>query len=297
MIPLIRTHLKIRSAVISGRCFNDAVQYAHQYSPVSARLFGSRRLKQISGLLLPGLFVLLVLMLSVAQAEKEPVLQVKIADPFVELHTGAGSRYPIFHVIDRGSRISILKQRTNWIKIRGANGEVGWVSRDQIQKTLLPDGENLTITEANQSDFARRQWIFGVAGGEFEGAPILSIFTAYSFTENLSAEVSYGQSVGNVSGSTLLKANLVMQPFPEVSYSPFFTLGVGNIKVKSAATLISSGRRDNSVAQVGIGIQHYLNRRFIFRFDFSEYIVFSANNVKDKNEEISEWKAGFAVFF
>jgi hypothetical protein len=74
-------------------------------------------------------------------------------------------------------------------------------------------------------------------------------------------------------------------------------MGVGYIKVTPSATLTSSNRRDNSVAQVGIGIQHYINRRFIFRFEYSEYIVFSANNVKDENEEISEWKAGFAVFF
>ena len=232
-----------------------------------------------------------------AQAEDEPVAQVTIADPFVELHTGAGTGYPIFHIVDRGSQISILKRRTNWIKIRAANGEVGWVSRDQMQETLLPSGEKLTITEADQSDFRRRQWMLGATGGEFENAPIITLFTAYSFSENLSAEISYGQSVGNVSSSTLLKANLLMQPFPEISYSPFFTMGVGNIKVTPSATLISSNRRDNSVAQVGIGIQHYINRRFIFRFDYSEYIVFSASNVKDENEEISEWKAGFAVFF
>ena len=246
---------------------------------------------------MPGLFVLLVLMFGFAQAEDEPVAQVTIADPFVELHTGAGTGYPIFHIVDRGSQISILKQRTNWIKIRAANGEVGWVSRDQMQQTLLPSGEKLTITEADQSDFRRRQWMLGATGGEFENAPIITLFTAYSFSENLAAEISFGQSVGNVSSSTLLKANLLMQPFPEISYSPFFTMGVGNIKVTPSATLISSNRRDNSVAQVGIGIQHYINRRFIFRFEYSEYIVFSANNVKDENEEISEWKAGFAVFF
>ena len=139
--------------------------------------------------------------------------------------------------------------------------------------------------------------MFGATGGEFENAPIITLFTGYSFSENLAAEISFGQSVGNVSSSTILKANLLMQPFPEISYSPFFTMGVGNIKVTPSATLISSSRRDNSVAQVGIGIQHYINRRFIFRFEYSEYIVFSANNVKDENEEISEWKAGFAVFF
>ena len=90
---------------------------------------------------MPGLFVLLVLKFGFAQAEEQPAAQVTIADPFVELHTGAGTGYPIFHIVERGSLISILKQRTNWIKIRAANGEVGWVSRDQMQQTLLPGVE------------------------------------------------------------------------------------------------------------------------------------------------------------
>ncbi|MFQ5645215.1 MAG: SH3 domain-containing protein, partial [Thiogranum sp.] len=189
-------------------------------------------MKPTRGMILPGLLVLLILVFKLARAEDVPVAQVTVADPFVELHTGPGTGYPIFHIVDRGSHISIIKQRTNWIKIRALNGETGWVSRDQMQQTLLPSGEKLTIAEANQSDFSARQWILGATGGEFENAPIISIFTAYSFTDNLAAELSYGQSVGNVSSSTLLKANLLIQPFPEVSYSPFFTLGVGNIKVK-----------------------------------------------------------------
>jgi len=139
--------------------------------------------------------------------------------------------------------------------------------------------------------------MLGVMGGEFGNAPVISIFGGYSFTKNLSTELSLSQSVGSVSSSTLLKANLLMQPFPEWSYSPYFTLGVGGIRVKPSSTLISSNPRDSSVAQVGIGIQHYLNRRFIFRLDYSQYIVFSASNTRDKNEEINEWKAGFAVFF
>lgn len=266
--------------------------------PLKTRSPGNRSLKQASGLLLSGLLALLALVSGFAHADAaDPVLRVTIADPFIELHTGPGSAYPIFHIVDRGNQVTIIKQRTNWIEIRAFNGEVGWVNRDQMQQTLLPSGEKLTITEATQADFSQRQWILGAAGGQFGNAPIISIFTGYSFTKNLSAELSFGHSVGNVSSSTLLKGNLLMQPFPEWSYSPFFTLGVGNIKVKPNTTLISGNARNSSIVQVGLGIQHYLNRSFIFRFDYSEYIIFSANNVKDKNQEISEWKLGIAVFF
>ena len=122
---------------------------------------------------MPGIITALILMFRVVQADEPAIATVTIADPFVEMHTGAGSGYPIFHVVDRGSQISIIKQRTSWIKIQTVNGEVGWASRDQMQKTLLPSGEELTITEAGQDDFSRRRWILGASGGGFEDAPII----------------------------------------------------------------------------------------------------------------------------
>jgi hypothetical protein len=88
-----------------------------------------------------------------------------------------------------------------------------------------------------------------------------------------------------------------MQPFPEWSYSPFFTLGLGSIQVKPNATLIDPADKNNAVSQIGFGIKTYLSRRFILRFELNEYVIFSANNDKDENEDITEWKIGFAIFF
>ena len=230
-------------------------------------------------------------------AEEDELPQVTIADPFIEMHTGPSAGYPIFHVVDRGQVITILRRRTNWFEIGTEQGEIGWADRDQMQQTLLPSGENLVISDATKDDFVQRDWLFGATGGEFERAPILSIFTGYSFTKNISTELTLAKSVGNVSSSTIWKINILMHPFPEASYSPYFTIGSGSIEVKPSATLIAPKLRTNSFSQVGIGVQHYLSRRFLIRLEFNEYVVFSANNDSDSNEELNEWKAGFAVFF
>ena len=88
-----------------------------------------------------------------------------------------------------------------------------------------------------------------------------------------------------------------MQPIPELKYSPFFTLGLGRIQVKPNATLIEPADKNNQLGQIGIGFKSYLTRRFIFRFEFNDYVIFSASNDKDSNEDLSEWKLGFAIFF
>jgi len=228
-----------------------------------------------------------------------------IADPFIEMHTGPGDRYPIFHVLDRGQKIVILKRKTRWYKIRSASevpGEnsdekTGWVSKQQLQQTLLPSGQQLQLTEEDQDDFVKRQWELGVTTGQLENAPILSIYGGYLFTENFSAELTLGHSVGSVSSSNMYKLNLLIQPFPKWGFSPFFTLGAGTIQVKPNATLIDPADKNNAMSQVGFGIKTYLSRQFILRFEYNEYIIYSANNDKDENEDIGEWKLGFVIFF
>ena len=262
-------------------------------------------------MLLSGFFLLLLAALKPSLAEEADVslsrdlfepgesdqLTVKIADPFVELHTGAAAAYPIFHVVDRGEWVKILRRKTDWFKIETPAGIVGWVSRAQMQQTLLPGGEQFQITEYTQEDFTRRQWTLGVTGGEFESAPVFTVFTAYSFTENLALEGHFGQSVGEVSSAKFWKTNLVMQPLPDLKYSPYLTLGLGRINVNPSSTLVVSSAEKNTFAQFGLGVQRYVSRRFLLRFEANEYVIFSTTSTTNDNEEAKEWKFGFAVFF
>ena len=264
-------------------------------------------MKFFRGILLPSMFLMLTAAINPGLAEtpipdvtpkETEYLTVTIADPFVELHTGPGGGYPIYHIIERGEEVQIIRRKTDWFKIVGPKGKTGWASRAQMQQTLLPSGEKLQITDASLEDFTDRRWVFGVTGGEFEGAPVFTVFTAYSFTDNLAVEGHFGKSVGSVSSAEFYKGNVIMQPFADLKYSPYMTLGIGQIKVDPSATFISGGSSEtNELAQFGLGVQRYISRSFLLRFEVNEYIIFSANSTSNDNEEIDEWKFGFAVFF
>ena len=223
--------------------------------------------------------------------------RVRIADPFIELHTGPGAAFPIFHVVDRGELVVIEKRRTDWFRLRTADGKSGWASREQMRRTLLPGGEAFRLVDLDEADFAERAWIFGVTAGELVSAPVFTVFGARALTENLAFELRFGQSVGSRSSSDIFKGNLVLQPMPDWRYSPFMTLGIGTINVDPGATLIVSDAEENSLVQFGLGLQRYLSRRFLVRFEVNEYVIFSSSTGNDDNEEANEWKLGFAVFF
>jgi hypothetical protein len=236
--------------------------------------------------------------LSVESAEQDDSgYLVTIADPFIELHTGPSAGYPIFHVVDRGQRVRIIRQKTNWFRLETSDGVSGWASREQMRQTLLPSGEQFKLVELDESDFEKRKWVLGFSGGEFESAPAFTFFGGYSFTENLAAEVHIGQSVGSDSSSRFIKGNLLLQPLADLSWSPYLTLGFGRIEITPSSILIAPRDEVNNFAQAGIGIQRFISRSFLFRFEINEYVIFSSDSTRNDNEVVDEWKLGFAVFY
>jgi hypothetical protein len=227
----------------------------------------------------------------------DEVQPVTIADPFIEMHTGPGSGYPIFHVVDRGETVYVVRRQTDWFKLRTDSGKEGWTPREQLVQTLSETGEQVEIKDATQAEFERRKWELGATGGQLGGATSLSIYGGYAFSKNLSAEVTLSEALGTRSSSFYVTGSLLAQPFPEWRYSPFFSIGTGMMETRPRSTLVSSADSNNQFSQVGIGLRTYLTRRFIFRAEVNEMMIYSASNDRDSNEGYTEWKIGFGVFF
>ncbi|MDX1404851.1 MAG: SH3 domain-containing protein [Woeseiaceae bacterium] len=219
---------------------------------------------------------------------------VSVADPYLELHTGPGGGYPIFHVIDRGETVEIMMRRTDWFQVRGADGTVGWVDRAQMERTLQPAGSFIEFAEADQQDFTEAKWELGVLAGDFGGANIVSVYGGYSLTPNVAIEAWGSQILGNFSNGWMGSVNVVHETWPDWRFSPFFTLGAGIIHTEPKSTIVQSEDRTDQIAHAGAGLRMYATRRFILRAEFKSYVVFTS---RDDNEEVEEWKIGFAFFF
>ena len=56
------------------------------------------------------------------EAAREKLLQVFISEPYLELSTGPGRGYPVFHVVERDASVDVLYRRTDWFKVRDERG-------------------------------------------------------------------------------------------------------------------------------------------------------------------------------
>lgn len=229
-----------------------------------------------------------------AQAGEKPLREVAVADPYLEMHTGPARGYPIFHVVDRGDNVSIVKQRTDWYLVRTERGIEGWVDGDQMMLTLTPDGSGFDVERATIEDFTNARWEMGMLAGDFGGSNSVSLYTSYSLNPHVALEAWGTQLLGTAANGWTASINVVHETWPDWRVSPFFTMGAGLIRTEPKSTIVRSDDRTDQIGHVGAGLRIYAARRFVVRAEFKSYVVFTS---RDDNEEVEEWKVGFAYFF
>ena len=122
----------------------------------------------------------------------------------------------------------------------------------------------------------------------------MSAYGSYSLNPYVSVELWGSQILGQFSNGWTASANVVHEAFPEWRISPFFTLGAGVIHTEPKSTIVQGEDRTDQIGHVGAGFRFYTSRRFVVRAEFKSYVVFTS---RDDNEEVEEWKVGFAFFF
>ena len=230
---------------------------------------------------------------SATHAEKE-YQRLKIVDPYIDLHTGPGRGYPKFHVVKRHEWVDVIKRKTDWFLIRTDRNKEGWVSREQMERTLTVAGVPKSFRDVLYDDFLHRRVEFGISAGDFDSDPIVSARLAYKFTENIALELQLSKVAGKLSSSDIYAVNLVSLPFPDWRLSPHFTIGYGRFENEPKGALIQAVDTEDDFANLGIGSRYYLTKRFFLRTDFRRYIVLSGDN---KNDEFDEFSAGVSFFF
>lgn len=239
-------------------------------------------------------FFALLALVSAPSVQARSDVEVVVEEPFIELRTGPGRGYPVFYVVEAGESITVTRSRTGWYEVISPRGKKGWVHRDALELTLDPDGLAIRVEDSSFGSYSNRRFEMGVMDGVFGGADVISVYGAYSFTPNLSAELAVSQGIGTFADNVFATANVVHQFFPDKRITPYFTLGGGMLRTSPNATLVEVEDRTDEIALAGLGIRAYATRRMLVRLEYKTYVIFTS---RDDNQEIEEWKAGISFFF
>jgi len=243
-----------------------------------------------------GLGIYLTLVFMTSQALADASVQVLITEPYIELYSGPAGGFPVIHVAAKNEWIRVLKRRTNWFKVETNKGVQGWVKQEALHLTQSSAGEAVKLADGSFASYAQRDVEFGALGGSFEGVPAMTVFADWVATENLVAGVSVTQALGDLSENQFFLVSVQHTTFPEWRLSPYVTLGAGKIRTKPRANLVESGdeTRTSDLLAAGFGLRYYIAQNIMLKL---EYQHLQALTDRDENEDLEQWKLGFAVFF
>jgi len=220
--------------------------------------------------------------------------RLRVADPYLELHTGPGRGFPVFFVVARDEWIEVQLRSTDWYKVRTDGGKEGWVNRSQLQNTFTEAGLQKSFRDVALDDYLTRRVQMGAAWGEFKNEPMLKMWASYRMSETLHLEGTIGQVQGTFSGTDIWHVNLLAEPLSDVRLSPFFSVGFGKFKNLPNTTLVGALPTDAKLADASLGLRYYLTERFIARADYTLYTAFVGDA---RTGEYRAWTIGLAFFF
>ena len=233
---------------------------------------------------------------STAQDYVQEQAQVQVKQPYVDMRSGPAGAYPVVYVAAKDEWLSVLKRRTSWFKVQTAKGQQGWISQDDLHLTLNAKGEPVLLADGSFADFANRQFEVGTMAGSFDGVPSLTVMADWIVTENISLGINLTQAVGSYAENQLAMFIISHTAFPEWQVAPYVVFGAGKIRTKPRGSLVQSGdeARSANVLSAGLGLRYYLTRHFLVKLEYNSLLV---KTDRDANEELAQWKLGFAILF
>lgn len=236
----------------------------------------------------------LSLWLMAFQATAAPPARVQVMDPYLEMHTGPGRGYPVFHVVDRNEWVNLLERHTDWFQVQTEQGKIGWVTRVQLESTLTEAGVPATFRDTLVTDYLQRRLEAGFTVGQLKSDLLIGVHLGVVVLDNIGVELTWAQASGDLSSTQLRYISVLSHPFPQWRVAPFFSLGYGKFKNVPNPTLVGVSDIDVNMANVGVGVRAYVTRQFLLRANYRRHIAYVDENNNNAYNEIS---AGVAFFF
>lgn len=226
-------------------------------------------------------------------AQPERIVRLEVVEPYIDMHTGPGRGYPVFHVVEQGEELEILKRKTNWYKVRSADGKTGWTRAAQLARTLKPTGVPVDLPEVGHGDYLASSWRVGFTAGQLESADSFSVTAGYRLISWAGVEVEAGKIFGRSVTSDYYGANLIVEPMPHWVATPFISVGAGEFSFDVRQKVLVDDVGSADYTSFGAGVNYYIGRNFMMRGEYRWYSI----STDDDRVDLNAWRIGLNTFF
>ncbi|MGR6873281.1 SH3 domain-containing protein [Pseudomonas sp. HK3] len=225
----------------------------------------------------------------------EEAVQLSVIDTYLELHTGPGRGYPIFHVMEKGETVYVHSRRTNWFYVSDRRNRQGWVKQEGLARTLAPTGLPAALPNTKHGDFLAQQGRVGFSLGQQGNADTATVMAGYRLLSFAGIEAEYGQIFGSQIDGITYGASLLIEPIKSWSFTPFISKGYGwqEWKEKTKQQVGANNSFNSRYEYTGVGINYYIGYNFVVRGEYRK-VYLTGDNDSLSN---SAWRLGFSSFF
>ena len=207
----------------------------------------------------------------------------RVTNTFMEVRMAPGRMQPVHVVVEKGETFSVLKKKTDWLKVKASSGENGWVN---IENFYLATGR----TDFDRA-FQSVTWEIASSVGSFGGDEVYGISGGYYINRYVRTELDYSKTAGTYSSSTLGTANISLKFFHRFVVSPYIMLGGGVMNNLPRNTLVNGKETRQLIYLYGGGISTNPYKNFGIRFSVRNYYLTEINN------NYFDWRIGiYGVF-
>jgi hypothetical protein len=231
---------------------------------------------------------------SSSKSQTSDMVTLSVIDTYLELHTGPGRGYPIFHVIEQGQAVKVLRRRSNWFYVSDRRNVEGWVKQEALARTIASTGLPAALPDVQHGDFLAQQGRIGFSMGKLGNSNTSSVSAGYRMLSFAGIEMEYGQIFADLEDGTSYGVNIIIEPIKNWSFTPFISTGIAwqDWKKKTVSSVGNNTFHSNSTF-TGAGINYYIGLNFVVRGEFRQ-MALTQKNVSTSN---SEWRLGFSSFF
>jgi hypothetical protein len=216
-----------------------------------------------------------------------------VAEPFIEMHTGPGRGYPVFHVVEHGETVEVIKRKAGWYKLRSADNKTGWTRATQLAHTLKPTGIPVDLPEVSRGDYLKSHWLAGFSAGQLEGANTVSLSAGYRPLSWAGLEIEGGKIFDESVTSDFYGASFLVEPRPHWFISPFFSAGIGKFSFNDRQKVLVEDGGSSDYVSIAAGAGYYIVRNLVVRAQYRRYSV----STDGDDTWLNGWTVGLSAFF
>jgi len=225
---------------------------------------------------------------------------VQVTGSYIEVHTGPGRGFPIFHVVEQGDIVRLIKRKTSWYQVRTADGKMGWVSLEHMERTMMIGTQTVPFEQVSDAIEESQKIELGIASGWFADGSVVSLMAHYRIFSSLSAEMTFAQSMGTFSSSRLYYAGIMIEFFPHWLVVPYFVSGFGYLK-NVPSDIVAGGKEfDQTIANSGLGVRFKLGYRFYLRTTAKMHFSLDGDKGQegqDSSNQYFDFQVGLSAYF